>query len=138
MKNNYSKLYDDDLLNNIFKALLDSSLIEKVSKDIPKQENPTIGKLVWKKKTILSHDTRVSPMGQLITEINYRVPVSFDKEDPGPIQISKIVIAFENLLDRRYSNFLSISSCSMVIAKGIHYALISGVFSDHGPSKKEK
>ena len=138
-KDNFSKILNDgdDLINSIFKTLIDSSLSDTKLHAAKQQEQP-IGKLMWRQKKVLSHDTRVSPRGDLVTEIVYKVPVVFEKENPDPIKIGKIITALESMLDQKYSNFINIQNCFIDFNDDKYYIKASAVFHDHGPSKKEK
>ena len=135
-KDNVPKIltYGDDLYDTIFKAFVETISSNSNS---PKQEKPIVGKLMWKQKEVLSHDTRVSPQGNLVTEIVYKIPVVFEKENPGPIKIGKIITALESMLDQKYSNFINIEKCSINIDDK-YYIKSAAVFLDHGPSQREK
>ena len=137
-KDNVPKILNDgdDLYNTIFRAF-----VENISSNYnsPKQEKPVVGKLMWRKKTILSHDTKVSPTGDLVTEIIYKIPVLFEKENPFPIMIGKIITALESMLNQKYSNFISIQNCFIDFNDDDKYYIkVAAVFLDYGPSQREK
>ena len=138
MKNKKDDILDSDIFNVIFKSLIDNSYRDAKLHAAKQQEQRPAGKLMWKQKEVLSHDTRVSPKGDLITEIVYKVPVVFEKENPGPIKIGKIVTALENMLDQKYSNFVNIEKCFIDFNDDKYYIKASAVFLDHGPFMKEK
>ena len=97
-----------------------------------------VGKLMWKKKTTMSHDTRIHPEnGNLTTEIVYKIPMVFDKVNPGPIQMSRIVTALESLMSESFANFYNIERCAIVVEGDSVYSIqASAIFLDHGPTRK--
>ena len=128
-------LKDDNLFNSVFKTLVGEYALKNTNIQLTK---PAIGKLMWKQKEFLARDTKISPMGQIVTEIIYKIPVVFEKENPGPIKIGRIIISLENMFDRTYSNFLNIAKCSIHLNDNKYYIKIEAAFSDYSPLRREK
>lgn len=139
-KNSIESWLGDSISDTFYKSLIGEILSkESISDSIIQQiKPPPIGKLIWGEKETLSHHTKVSPMGDLITEIFYEIPVVFENENPGPIKISKIIAALENALDKSYSNFINIEKCSIRLNDNKFYIKVAAIFHDHGPAKREK
>lgn len=128
-------IFNDDVFNSIFKTLIEQGAPFDTNTQTKK---PTVGKLMWKQKDILSHDTKVSPKGDLVTEIVYSIPMVFEKENPGPIKLGGIITALEDMFDKIYSNFINIERCGFYLKNDKYYIKAWVVFLDHGPSRKEK
>jgi len=106
-----------------------------------KRKTPT-GKLLWRDRRTVGHDTKTDHMGKIQTEITYEVPVVFDKEDVQTFSTALILGALEYSVKSNCNNMLYVKQCTIAWRedKALNVKnpllVVSIIFSDFGPAKE--